>query len=636
MLRTTLGQLLINSALPEDMIDYTRGLDKKGIKALLSEVAEKHPDRYREIAKKLSDIGRDAAYTTGGQSFGLKHLRTSKVARVSRQRLNQKIDKILQSQLPDDQQEAAILEAAGEEQSQLAAAVLEDAKQNDNPLAAQVLSGSRGNASQLARLIAGDLLYVDHRDEAIPLPVQHSYSEGLPAAEWYGATFGARKGLVDVKFATQDAGFFAKQLNQVAHRLMVVAEDDDDDEDPAIPRSVRGFPVDTTDADNEGALLASDSGGYSRNTVLTPKILQDLDNAGIKRILVRSPAVGGPADGVYSRDVGLRERGGLSPLGDLVGLGAAQALSERLTQGGLNSKHAGGVKGGTAAVSGFQHVNQLIQVPKNFKGGAAHSQEDGTVEAIVPAPQGGQFVVINGQKHYVAPGFDPQVKQGDKVEAGDVISEGIPNPAEIVKHKGIGEGRRYFVRAFTDAYRDAGLGVHRRNVELMSRALIDHVELLDEDDEHSPGDVVPYNQLEKTWTPRAGYVTVKPKQAVGKYLERPALHYSIGTRVRPSMLRDFDEFGVDQLDVHDQLPPFQPMMSRAMSASQHDPDWLTRMLGSGQKKSLLSAARLGGTSDTTGTSFVPALAEGVNFGNQWPQSVLRPAATPRPALPKGS
>lgn len=632
MLRTTLGQMLVNDALPEELRDYTRQLDKKQIKALFTQIAEQHPDSYREIAKRLSDIGRDAAYTTGGQSFGLKALKTPLVAQQARQQLRQQIARILSSNISDEQKEARILKVTGALQARLPKEVLDELIKQENPLGAQVLSGSRGNPSQLARLVAGDLLYVDHRGETIPLPAIHSYAEGLPPAEWFAASFGARAGLRDVKFATQEAGYFGKQLNQAAHRLMVTAEDDDSEEElPAI----RGLPVDTSDIDNEGALLAQSVGDYPRNTVLTPKILKDLQNAGIKRILVRSPTVGGPAiGGVYAKDIGIRERGGFSPLGDNVGLAAAQAIGEKIVQGGLSSKHAGGVKGATKAMSGFDLVNQLIQVPKRFKGGATHAQDDGVVESIHKTPIGNWSIRINGKEHFVQAGFEPTVKQGEKIEAGDVLSEGLPNPAEIVKHKGIGEGRRYFIRSFVQAYRDSGLGINRRNVELLARGLIDHVQLTEEDDDHIPGDVVSYSQLERTWTPRTGYTTLKPKQAIGKYLERPVLHYTIGTKIRPSMVNELDEFQIGQVDVHDEPPPFEPHMVRAMAISQNDPDWMARLLGSYQKKSITQSVQRGAESDLQSTSFVPALAEGSTFGSEWPKNILKPSAASGKLNPK--
>jgi len=628
MLKTTIGQLLVNEALPKEMRDYTRTLDGKGVKKLLREIAEKDPDKYREISKKLADVGRDAAYTTGGQSFSIEHLRPTKSVLASRQRLNRRIREIMsKDNWDEDKKEAKIIEATAAEHEKLLDGVYADAKELGNPLADQVASGARGNKMTLKRLIGGDMLYVDHHDHTIPFPVQQSYGEGLDPASYWAGTYGARKGIIDEKFATMDVGYFSKQLNQLTHRLMVLADDAEEDKTAKKSRVLRGLPVKTDDPDNEGALLASDMGGYKRNTVLTPKILEDLADQGMERILVRSPTVAGPSSGVYARDVGVRERGDLPPVGDMVGIAAAQALSEKLTQGALSSKHSGGVKGETQSVTGFQHVNQLVQVPKTFKGGAAHAQMDGKVTDITEAPAGGQYVTISGERHFVLPGFGLKVKRGDNVEAGDVISDGIPNPSEIVKHKGIGEGRRYFIDIFADAYRAGKMYANRRNIELLSRSLIDHVEMTDEDDDHVPGDVIPYQQLEAGWQPRDGMRSVAPKLGVGKYLESPVLHYTVGTQIKPSMLPVLDEFGVKNIDVHDEAPPFRPYMVRAQASVGHDPDPLVRFLGSDQKKNLMSAVHRGAVSDTKSTSFVPSLAAGEDFAKNWPQSVLKPPKT---------
>jgi len=627
MLKTTVGQLLVNEALPSEMRDYTRVMDKKGIKALLRQLVDKYPKQYREILKKLSDVGRDAAYTTGGQSFGLEHLRTTPPVIASRARLNRRLRDIMSKENWSDQKrEDRIVEATAAEHERLTGEILDYAKKTNNPLAKQAVSGARGNPAQLKRLIGGDMLYMDHHDNVIPFPVQRSVSEGLRPAEFWASTYGARKGGIAAIFAVQDSGYLSKQLNQLAHRLMVVAEDDKaDTHDAAAPR---GYPVDVSDNDNAGALLAQDAGGYARNTTLTPKILRDLEDNGISRVLVRSPIVGGPGSGgVYARDIGVRERGGLSPLGDMVGLAAAQALSEKLTQGQLSAKHSGGVKGVTSELSGFQHINQLVQVPKTFKSGAAHAQIDGKVTRVEEAPAGGSYITISGERHFVKPGFELKVKRGDEVEAGDVLSDGIPNPSEIVKYKGIGEGRRYFIDMFADAYRANGSNANRRNIELAARGLIDHVEMLEEDGHNVPGDVMPYQQLESRYKSRIGTQQLHPERAVGKYLEKPVLHYTIGTQIKPSMLPLFTEFNVSQLSAHDEPPNFRPHMVRAMASVGHDPDWMTRFLGSNQKKSLLSAAQRGAVSDTKSTSFVPSLVQGADFGTTWPQSVLKPART---------
>lgn len=627
MLNTTVGQLLVNDALPKDMRDYNRVLDGKGVKSLLREVAEKHPDQYRDVSFRLNQIGKDSAQEQGGLSFGSRHLRRSKAATEIQSRISAGLRQILDDDTLTDKQRAdKIVRVVGKEMEPQTKAVLEEALKDNNPLALQILSGSRGKPMNLASLLGSDLLYADHRDEVIPLPVLRSYSQGLSPEEYWAGTYGARKGIIATKFATQEAGFLSKQLNQAGHRLVVVDEEGQDD-------PTRGMVVDVDDEDNEGALLAQDVGPYKRNTPLTPKILKHLTRLGSKKILIRSPLVGGsPSGGVYARDVGLREAGKLPGRGEQVGLQAAQALSEPISQGQLSAKHSGGVAGQEKAVSGFQYINQLIQVPKRMQGGAAHSEMDGKVQRIEEAPAGGSYVYIDEKKHYVAPGYKLKVKKGDEVEAGDVLSDGIPNPALIVRYKGVGEGRRYFANEFRKAMASGGMRGHRRNIELLARGLINHVKLTEETDEHSPDDVVPYSTLEHTYKPRQGHSVLPLKKAVGSYLERPVLHYTIGTKIRPSMLADLETFGIKELAVHKDPPPFEPHMVRGMYQLQHDPDWMTQMYGSGLKKSLLNSVARGATSKERGTSFIPSLASTSNFGEDPDREVVSPK--PSYALPK--
>lgn len=626
MLNTTVGQLLINDALPEELRDYSRVLDKKGVHSLLQQVARQHPDKYRDVSFRLNQIGQRAAQDQGGMSFGLRHLKRSKVANDIRQRIQGELRNILaDDSLTDQQRTDRIIRVVGRESSPQQKAVLEEAIASGNPLGMQVLSGSRGKPMNLASLLAADMLYSDHRDEVIPIPVLRSYSEGLSPEEYWAGTYGARRGIIATKFATQEAGFLSKQLNQAGHRLVVMGEDGEADTDPEAP--ARGMIVDTGDMDNEGALLARDAGPYKKNTPLTPKILKQLDRMGMKRILVRSPLVGGsPEGGVYARDVGIRENGTLPGRGEQVGLQAAQALSEPISQGQLSAKHSGGVAGQEKAVGGFQYINQLIQVPKKMQGGASHATVDGTVQRIEPAPAGGHFVTINGEKHYVGEGFEVKVKKGDEIEAGDMLSDGIPNPAIITQYKGVGEGRRYFVNEFRKAMAASGMQGHRRNIELLARGLINHVQLTEETDDHAPDDIIPYSTLEHTYKPREGHERLIPKKAVGQYLEAPVLHYTIGTKIRPSMLKDFEEFGVNSIPVHKNPPPFQPHMVRGMYQLQHDPDWMTQMYGSGLKKSLLESVARGATSEERGTSFVPSLATGTDFGDVADRAVVKPHA----------
>jgi hypothetical protein len=122
----------------------------------------------------------------------------------------------------------------------------------------------------------------------------------------------------------------SKRMNNVAHRLVVTAADS---KEPHDPDHLRGLPTTLDDPDNEGALLATPVAGYPRNTVLSREVIGRLRRQGVTDVVVRSPMVGGPANGgVYGNDVGVRERGRVAPIGDYVGLAAAQAISGPMTQ----------------------------------------------------------------------------------------------------------------------------------------------------------------------------------------------------------------------------------------------------------------------------------------------------------------
>jgi hypothetical protein len=176
----------------------------------------------------------------------------------------------------------------------------------------------------------------------------------------------------------------------------------------------------------------------------------------------------------------------------------------------------------------------------------------------------------------------------------------------------------------TKLIRNSGIGVNRRNVELVARGLVNHVELDDEMDDYVPGDNVPYTMLEKYYTPREDAQKVSADKALGKYLERPVLHYTIGTKVRPSVIKELKEFGLDsEITVHDDPPPFHPKMVRGMAIAANDPDWLASMQGSGIKARTLKAVHRGDISNPYGTSFVSGIIADTEFGSPKGKGVIK-------------
>jgi hypothetical protein len=105
---------------------------------------------------------------------------------------------------------------------------------------------------------------------------------------------------------------------------------------------------------------------------------------------------------------------------------------------------------------------------------------------------------------------------------------------------------------------DAGLGAHRRNIEMLSRGVINHVRLNDTVGDYMPDDIIPYDMFERNWQPRTGHKQLATNSAKGKYLEKPILHYTVGTRLTPSVMKELNDFNIKDVTVHDEPPPFEP------------------------------------------------------------------------------
>lgn len=611
MIKTTVGQYLVNDALPAPIRDYNRIYDQKGLDSVLDTLAREYPDQYRNVTKKLSDIGGEVAYRQGGLTFGLEHLLRPAGAEALAKSIDQKAQKIfLDPTLKPAQRKKAIIDLLDSHHDKMHEASYGQALKDRNPLAIQASMGFRGNKSSINSMIGADLLYVDSKGNKIPFPITKSYSQGLSPMQFLASTYGGRSGVISTKLATAEAGALNKQLTQSAHQVMVSRDDEEGDWHKG--DTPRGLPVATNDNANVGTLLAHDTAGYKRNTVLTPKILRDLQDRGEDQILVRSPLVGGTPDGgVHARDLGIRNKRGLNPAGSFIGIETGQGIGEPLTQLQLSAKHSGGVTG-SAKIGGFKLIESLANPPKQMPYGAAHAQADGSVERIEENPAGGKDVWVGGKKHYVPSQMPLVVKPGDSVEAGDVLSEGVPNPRDVVAHKGIGEGRRYLMRTLHDAYRENGISSKalRRNLEPVVRGLVDHVVMTDFWNDHAPDDVVKYSHIENNWTPRPGYANKSPRASVGKYLEAPVLHHTVGTQIKPSMVPELERFKVGSMLVHDEPPPFKPNLLRATENLQHDDDWQTRLGGQYLQRGLLDATHRGLSSSPTGSSFIPSLIRG--------------------------
>lgn len=278
-----------------------------------------------------------------------------------------------------------------------------------------------------------------------------------------------------------------------------------------------------------------------------------------------------------------------------------------------NSKHVGGVGGkkvedpdGEDQPTGFRSLERLFTAPSNFPGGAVLSKVDGKVTSITKAPQGGHYITVGTTPVYSPAARTVKVKVGDSVYAGDMLTNGVPNPMEVVHYKGIGDGRKYFTQKLNEILNKNNWGTDRRNLEQFTRAMINKVSITDPDGYASylPGDLVDYDAVAAAWQPREDSYESATDKAIGKYLETPVLHYTIGTKITPEVRDSLHKYKFDKIRVNDNPPPFQPEFIRSQYALTQDSHWLARLSGERLEGALFDAARKGMTDTYDSGSYV--------------------------------
>lgn len=603
---TTVGRLRLKQILPKEYQNIDKPLTSKEVSGLMTRMATGVPrEEYVQTLKKLTIFGHEVANDYGGvASIHLKDVTLPPELRTLRRKLHNKVYDISQRKdLDSTTKKRKIVELVKQATPEIDKLVVETLKDKDNSFGLLVGAGVKGKPQQLRQLVFGDLLTVDSKMHDIPYPTFRSYGEGVTPLQYWTASHGGRYGYIQVQKATADAGYFSKQTRGVVHRQIITMED---------CGRAKAYFVDADDPNNVGSLLFKDTKGksgklYTANTVLTENILNDLTG----RLPIRSAVCCGAGDGVCARCAGVRESGRLPDIGDAVGLNGINASNEQITQMGLSSKHAGGESVSAKRVKrGFAAVDQFINMPDNFVGGAAVTPVDGRVQAITEAAQGGKNIKIADQSIYVPADMEVTVKVGDVVEAGDMVSDGMPNIETIAQYKGIGVGRRAFIDALYDILAGNGASVPKKQLETFARAYVDRVEITDPDGLQGwiYGDIAPYNVLEKHWEPRKNATKSKTSAAIGKYLEVPVMHYTIGTRITPTVAKDMTDSGYTEILVNSEEPPFKLHMTSAKQFNADDSDWITSLSGEGLAKSFLKHVQQGSTSLKGSTSYYPDLA----------------------------
>lgn len=589
---STMGQLLLNNVLPA-AYHIKEPTNKSQLNTRMTALARTNAPQYIETITNLKRVG-DAVATDAGITVGLDDITPEYKRR----------DAILEpalAQIKRTQDPKKRIHLIQQTQQKL----FTTAKEHPGELAAISRSGAKGNVNQLARTIVSPLAVTNDKEEIIPWIVSKSYAEGLKPADNWVALQEARRNSVESYTSVAEPGEVNKILvNNMSDQLITLTD----------CKTHNGVPMDVTDSN------AIDRYRADTGDLVTPQLIQAWQKQGQKQIRVRSPMTCEAPHGICQKCYGLNSRGALPSIGHNVGVIAAHAMGETLTQTALNAKHATRTAHAQKAVlSSFEGFRQLTEIPQSFFNKATLAPLTGKVTQIEKAPQGGHYVFVEDQKHYIPPTLGVLVKKGTTVEAGDVLSDGIPKPDEIMHYKGLGAGRKYLVDSLHDWYTRNGVDLDKRHLELLAKTDLNHIRILDKDNDAlhvMRGDIVDYNRFRAHVAEKAK--TLPLNEALGETLGNNVLHYTVGTRLTPTLMQTLKTQGITHVPIAPRIPLHEPVMKPLSRAPLLHPDLLARLAHRNLKNVILEGAAFGEMSDIQGTHPIPAYVYGETFG-QGPQ-----------------
>jgi DNA-directed RNA polymerase subunit beta' len=359
----------------------------------------------------------------------------------------------------------------------------------ENPIRQMVDSGARGNSQQIRQIAAMKGLVSNPRGEMIPRPIKSSFREGLSVLEYFISTHGTRKGLGDTALRTADSGYLTRRLVDVAQELIVKEFD---------CHTGRGMWIEHVAPDTRaqrahletklwGRVVAedvtlSDGSLIAAGTMLLMDDVERLrDDAQIDRVRVRTTLTCDAIQGVCAACYGLSlATHQLVELGEAVGVIAAQSIGEPGTQLTMRTFHSGGVTE-SDITHGLPRVVELFEA-RTPKGAAAVAEFSGSVRVeLIGRERKVTMIGDEGQvqEESISIARHLLVEDGQEVEVGTPLHDGPLDPKLMMKFRGTRETQQYLVEEVQNVYRDQGVSIHDKHIELIVRQMTRRVQIVD-------------------------------------------------------------------------------------------------------------------------------------------------------------
>ena len=475
---TTTGRILLSEILPESLpfALINKNMSKKELRLLINESYRRVGTKTTVIlADRLKDIGYKFA-TLSGMSISMKDMvipsEKGKIIKAAEKKVKE-IDSQYTSGLITDGEKynkvvdiwaQATEDVASEMIKEMAVGYVTGPKKKKvkcssfNPIYMMSDSGARGSKDQTRQLAGMRGLMAKPSGEIIETPITSNFREGLTVLEYFISTHGARKGLADTALKTANSGYLTRRLVDVAQDAIITEEDCGTIDGIWVESLVEGGEIlqrvgerilgrvavaneDVSDPVTRKVLAEA-------NEVIDEEKVEEIENAGIERVKIRSPLTCETKRGIckkcYGRDLG---HGHDVNVGEAIGIIAAQSIGEPGTQLTMRTFHIGG----TAS----KGVEQSTIQPRNE--GKVKFIDLKTVENkdndLVAMNRIGQLAIIGKggrevERYPIIYGAVLKVRNGQKVSPDQVLAEWDPftlpimtDVGGVVKFGDIAEGR---------------------------------------------------------------------------------------------------------------------------------------------------------------------------------------------------
>jgi DNA-directed RNA polymerase subunit beta' len=295
-----------------------------------------------------------------------------------------------------------------------------------NPIYIMADSGARGSKQQIRQLSGMRGLMAKPSGEIIETPITANFREGLNVLQYFISTHGARKGLADTALKTADSGYLTRRLCDVAQDVIISETDCGTTEGIFVEPIIESGEIIEPLRDRiVGRVAQEDQRDFEGNVIVAVnhEINEDLASqiqaSGIERVKIRSVLTCESKRGVcvlcYGRNLAT---GRLVERGEAVGIISAQSIGEPGTQLTMRTFHIGGTATRVSEQStqdaksdGFVRFIGMQSV-KNEKGELIAMNRNGIIAVVDDKNREKErYPVVYGAKILVADGEPVKTNQ---------------------------------------------------------------------------------------------------------------------------------------------------------------------------------------------------------------------------------